>query len=59
MVRWGAAGGLLGAIGRDMADGAHILAETVLHRQLRYYAHLFFSVAAILFLVRTGSICEG
>lgn len=35
MVRWGAAGGVLGAIGRDMADGAHILSETVLQRQLR------------------------
>lgn len=36
MVRWGAGGGVLGAIGRDMADGAHVLAETVLHRQLRW-----------------------
>lgn len=36
MVRWGAAGGVLGAIGRDMLVGAHVLAETVLHRQLRY-----------------------
>lgn len=35
MVRWGAVGGVLGAIGSDMADGAHVLAETVLHRQLR------------------------
>lgn len=35
LLRWGAAGGVLGAAGRDMADGAHVLAETVLHRQLR------------------------
>lgn len=35
MVRWGVVGGVLGAIGLDMADGAHVLAETVLHRQLR------------------------
>ncbi|CAM9668740.1 unnamed protein product, partial [Ectocarpus sp. 12 AP-2014] len=34
LLRWGAAGGVLGAIGRDMVDGAHVLAETVLHRQL-------------------------
>lgn len=35
LLRWGAAGGVLGAAGRDMVDGAHVLAETVLHRQLR------------------------
>ena len=35
-LRWGAAGGVLGAAGRDMANGAHVLAETVLHRQLRF-----------------------
>ncbi|CAN0370045.1 unnamed protein product [Pylaiella littoralis] len=34
MLRWGAVGGVLGAIGREMVNGAHILAETVLHRQL-------------------------
>lgn len=37
-LRWGAAGaagGVLGASGRDMVNGTHILAETVLHRQLR------------------------
>lgn len=35
VLRWGAAGGVLGVLDKDMADGAHILAETVLHRQLR------------------------
>lgn len=36
VVRWSATGGVLGAIGLGMANGAHVLAETVLHRQLRY-----------------------
>lgn len=36
LLRWGATGGVLGAAGRDMVDGAHVLTETVLHRQLRF-----------------------
>lgn len=35
MLRWGAAGGVLGVFSQGMADGAHVLAETVLHRHLR------------------------
>lgn len=37
MLRWGAAGGVLGVFSRGMADGAHVLAETVLHRHIRCY----------------------
>lgn len=35
MLRWGSAGGVLGVFSRGMADGAHVLTETVLHRHLR------------------------
>lgn len=63
MLRWGAAGGVLGAIGRDMADGAHVLAETVLHRQLRWRfvwsaCFFFFFFAAGRTRTKRARFCE-